>query len=240
MPKVVDDHCAQILTRKMKEMGVDIRVNTITEYIERIADGSFVLHIKEGETIAADFIIVGAGVRPNIDFLKDTDIKVEQGILVNNLMETNLPGIYAAGDVAQVPSALEAKLVVHALWPTAVKSGRIAGTNMAGQKAIYSGSLNMNVTQMFDITVASMGNFIETDGVETWSDDGTPEDQYFKVLLKNGIPVGAVSAGSSELVSTLGLLQPLIREKIHVGSQPGELKSLVAQYLVQHHQAFSK
>jgi hypothetical protein len=59
-------------------------------------------------------------------------------------------------------------------------------------------------------------------------------------LLKNGIPVGAVSAGSSDLVSSLGLLQPLIREKIHVGSQPGMLKSIVAQDLVQHHPAFRK
>jgi nitrite reductase (NADH) large subunit len=240
MPKVVDDHCAQILTRKMKAMGVDLRLNTITGDIERTATGSFILHVKGGEPIAADFIIVGAGVRPNIDFLKDTDIEVEQGILVNNRMETSIPGIYAAGDVAQMPSALEAKLVVHALWPTAVKSGRIAGTNMAGEKAIFSGSLNMNVTQMFDITVASMGNFIETDGVETWSDDGIPNDQYLAILLKNGIPVGAVSAGSSELVSTLGQLQPLIREKIPVGSRPGKIESMVAQDLVQHHPAFRK
>lgn len=240
MPKVVDDQCAEIITNKMKEMGVDIRVSTITEKIERTTNGSFILHIKGGETIAADFIIVGAGVRPNIDFLKDTDIKIEQGILVNDLMETSIPGIYAAGDVAQVLSVLSSKQEVHALWPTAIKSGRIAGTNMAGEKLVYTGSLNMNVTQMFDITVASMGNFMDTEGMETWGDENIPDDQYFKILLKNGVPVGAVSAGDSELISTLGQLQPLIREKINVGSQPGKLKSVVAEYLVQHHQAFSK
>ncbi|HTX92069.1 MAG TPA: FAD-dependent oxidoreductase, partial [Anaerolineales bacterium] len=239
MPKVVDDRCAQILTRQMKAMGVDIRVGTITENIERTAEGSFILHLKGGEAVGADFIVVGAGVRPNIDFLRGTDIKVEQGIVVNNQMETSIHGIYAAGDVAQVPSVLEAKSVVHALWPTAVKSGRIAGTNMAGERALYAGSLNMNVTQMFDLTVASMGDFIETDGMETWSEDDT-DNQYFKILLRNGIPVGAVSAGSSERASTLGLLQPLISEKIHVGAQPGRLKSIVAQNLVYHHQAYRK
>ncbi len=238
MPRVVDEPCARILTRKMQSMGVDIRVNTATEYIERTAAGSFILHLKGGDSLAADFIIVGAGVRPNIDFLAETDIKVEEGILVNNQMETSLPGIYAAGDVAQVPSALEAKSAVHALWPTAVKSGRIAGTNMAGAKAVYSGSLNMNVTQMFDLTVASMGNFMETDGVEIWSDDDTPADQYFRILLKGGVPVGAVLAGSQELAATLGLLQPLIGAKIHVGSPPGKLKSVTAQYLAEHHPAF--
>ncbi len=240
MPRIVDKHCAQMLTDRMEEMGVDIRVNTLTEKVERSADGIFILHLKGGETITADFIIVGTGVRPNIDFLKGTDIKIDRGILVNDRMETNIPGVYAAGDVAQVPSALGSEAVVHALWPTAVKSGRIAGTNMAGETAVYSGSLNMNVTQMFDTTVASMGNFIETDGMETWTDESIPKDQYFKILLKSGIPVGAVAVGSPDLIATLGLLQPLIREKIHVGAQPGKLKSIVAQNLAQHHQAFSK
>jgi len=240
MPRVVDEHCAQVLTNRMEEMGIDLRVNSLTEKIERSAFGVFVLHIKGGETISADFIIVGAGVRPNIDFLKDTDIEIDRGILVNDRMETNLPGIYAAGDVAQVPSALRPEAVVHALWPTAVKSGRIAGTNMAGEKAIYSGSLNMNVTQMFDTTVASMGDFIETDGMESWTDENLPKDQYFKILLKDGIPVGAVAVGGPDLIATLGLLQPLIREKIHVGAQPDKLKTIVAQNLAQHHQAFIK
>ena len=110
---------------------------------------------------------------------------------------------------------------------------------MAGEKAVYNGSLNMNVTQMFDITVASLGNFIETEETETWNDDSNSENQYLKILLKNGIPVGAVSAGGSEIVSTLGLLQPLIQEKIHV-AQPGKLKSTIAFNLAQHHPAFIK
>ncbi len=240
MPRVIDDHCAQLLTDQMEELGVEIRVDTITEKIERSADGTFILHLKGGETITADFIIVGAGVRPNIDFLKDTDIEIDRGILVNNRMETNLPGIYAAGDVAQVPSALRSETVVHALWPTAVKSGRIAGTNMAGEEAIYSGSLNMNVTQMFDTTVASMGDFIETDGMETWIDESLPKDQYFKILLRGGIPVGAVAAGGPDLIVTLGLLQPMIREKVNLGTQPGKLRTIVAQNLAQHHQTFIK
>jgi len=240
LSKVLDAHCAQMLTDRMEEMGVDVRVNTLTEKVERSADGTFILHIRGGESLTADFIVVGAGVRPNIDFLKDTEIKIEHGVLVNDRMETNIPGIYAAGDVAQLPSALGPEPVVHALWPTAVESGRFAGTNMAGEKAVYSGSLNMNVTQMFDMIVASMGDFIETDGVETWTDESIPENQYLKILLKNGIPMGAVSAGDSDLIATLGLLQPLIREKIHVGAGVGNLKALVAQNLVGHHQAFRK
>jgi NAD(P)H-nitrite reductase large subunit len=240
MPRVVDDRCAQLLTNQMKKMGVDIHLSTEVEEVERTPAGSFVLHLKGGGSITADFIIIGAGVHPNIDFLKDTGIKIEQGILVNDQMETNIPGIYAAGDVAQAPSALRKESVVHALWPTAIKSGRIAGTNMAGEKAVYSGSLNMNVTMMFGITVASMGDFIEIDEMDTWTDDNIPEDQYLKILMKNGIPVGALLAGDPELTSTLGILQPLIREKIHVGEEAGRLKSFLAQNLVKHHPAFSR
>ncbi|MCI0518630.1 MAG: FAD-dependent oxidoreductase [Chloroflexi bacterium] len=239
MPRVLDDQCAQLLHQRMEQMGVEIRVSTVIEGVERASGGRFSLHLKGGDVVSADFIIVGAGVRPNVDFLRGTDIQIKQGILVNDRMETSIPGIYAAGDVAQLPSALGSDLVVHALWPTAVKSGRIAGTNMAGEEAIFNGSLNMNVTQMFEITVASMGDFVKVDGMMTWSDESIPEDQYLSIFLKDGVPVGAVSAGSSELVATLGMLQPLIREKVRVGAQPGKLKTLMAQNLVHHHRAFS-
>jgi len=238
MPRVLDDHCARILAEQMEKMGVELHTNTLTQKITRSAGGDFLLHTDSGKTLTADFIIVGTGVRPNIDFLKHTNIRTEHGILVDNRMQTSLAGVYAAGDVAQVPSALGSESVVHALWPTAVETGRIAGANMAGKEMLYGGSLNMNVTQMFNMTVAAMGNCIETDGMNTWTDASLPSNQYLKIMLQNGIPVGAASAGGVHLVSTLGLLRPLIREKIRIGADPGRLRNLLAQHLVQHHEAF--
>ncbi len=239
MPRVLDDHAADLLAAGMKKSGVDLRVNTLTPKIERTDDGKLELHFKNGDTLTSDFIIVGTGVRPNVDFAEGTSISINAGIIVNDHMETNLPGIYAAGDVAQVPSTFGGNPVVHALWPTAIETGRIAGNCMAGEKTFYKGSLNMNVTEMFGITVASMGDFMDFEGTESCTDKSLPKNQYLKILLKEGVPVGATCAGSSELISTLGILRPLIREKIRVQEgKPGMLKAMLARNIVQHHKAF--
>jgi nitrite reductase (NADH) large subunit len=240
MPRVLDDHAAALLTARMIKSGVDLRINTFTREIERTGDGKLVLHFKNGKSLTSDFIIVGTGIRPNIEFTAGTGIKIDAGIVVNKQMETTLPGVYAAGDVAQVPSASGGDPVVHALWPTAIETGCVAGTCMALGKSNYRGSLNMNVTQMFDITVASMGEFTEIEGSESWIDENLPEDQYLKIVLKDGIPIGAICAGGSELISTLGMLRPLIREKVSLQGKPGMFKAILARNIAQHQQAFVK
>ena len=186
MPRALDERGANILASRMKEMGVDLRVNTLTTHIERSKDKKYILFFKDGRSLTADFIIVGTGVQPNIDFLEGTTIKIDAGIIVNERMETSLTGIYAAGDVAQVPSFTGGDPVVHALWPTAVETGGVAGRCMASSCTPYKGSLNMNVTQMFGLTVASMGNFIEGEGCERWLDESLPDNQYMTIVLKRG------------------------------------------------------
>ena len=240
MPRALDDHSAELLTDHIKKSGADLHVNTLTEKVERLDDDRFKLHFKGGKTLVTDFIIVGTGVRPNISFTNGTGITIHDGIVVNERMETSLPGVYAAGDVAQVPSTFGGSPVVHALWPTAVETGRTAGTGMAGRKSSYQGSLNMNVTRMFNVTVASMGKFFDIEGGESWTDESLPKDQCLKIVLKNGVPVGAACIGSSELVSTLGMLRPLIRAKVNIHGEPRMLKALLAKNIAQYHRAFGK
>ncbi|MFW2364969.1 MAG: NAD(P)/FAD-dependent oxidoreductase [Desulforhopalus sp.] len=240
MPKALDEHGAKILARLMIKAGIDLRVDTLTTKIEKTTDKKYLLHFDGSRELNTDFIIVGTGVRPNIEFLKGTGITIDTGIIVNELMETNLSGVYAAGDVAQVPSFCGGPPVVHALWPTAVETGAIAGESMALQKNSYKGSLNMNVTQMFDTTIASMGEFIGGEETEDWIDTSLPVDQYLKIVLRDGVPVGATCVGSTELISTLGMLRPLIREKIQLKGNPEMLKAIMAQNISQHHQAFVK
>ena len=112
MPKALDDHGAEILASKMKQLGVDLRVGTLTTKVEHTGDGKYALHFNDGATLTTDFMIVGTGVRPNIDFLEGTGVKIDAGIVVNEQMETTLPGVYAAGDVAQVPSVANGEPVV--------------------------------------------------------------------------------------------------------------------------------
>ncbi len=223
MPRVLDDMGAKLLRERIIEHGAKLHVNTLTQRIERKEDGTMEVHAKDKGPFEVDLIIVGTGVRPNIGFLENTSVNLDRGILVDEKMETNVSGIYSAGDVAQGPTAFGEKHVIHALWPTAIEMGKIAGANMAGEERSYEGSLNMNVTQLFEITVASMGRFMDEEGNEIWEHYDGKEGSYLKVVLEDGIPVGGTIAGGSDLVAFLGVLRPFIRKKQRIEDSPEKL-----------------
>lgn len=213
MPAVLDEKGAEILTEKIKEKGVNLLTQTVTEKIEKNADGSFTLHLKDKENVDADFVIVGTGVRSNTAFLEGSGIEFERGIPVDNHMMTNVLDVYAAGDVAAGPTTFGQEHMIHALWPTAVEMGKIAAQNMAGLKTEYEGSLNMNVTQMYDVTVASMGLYNEKDIDHAEYFDEEDGRGYQKLCYKDGLLVGACLVGSSDAVPLFGKIRPIIRKR---------------------------
>lgn len=223
MPSVLDEEGGKILHEQILEKGVDLRVNTITERIEKKEDGTFEVFFKDCESLNVDFIIVGTGVRANTAFLKETDIEVDRGILVDRYMRTNDDDVYSAGDVAQGYTSFDEGQVIHALWPTAVEMGKIAGKNMAGLNSEYEGSLNMNVTQMYDLTVASIGRFSHDLVTKSYVFPNDPRG-YLKVCYENELVVGACLVGSSDAVKVLGKLRPIIRKKIVADVTPEKLE----------------
>ncbi len=213
MPKALDEQGARVLHRRIAGYGVDVYTGIITEGIDRKRGGGIKVFPKGYPSLDADIIIVAAGVHPNIEFIENTGIEMDRGILVGQGMESSVQGIYAAGDVASGPTFLGEAHAVHALWPTAVEHGKIAGANMAGKESVYRGSLNMNVAEMFGITVASMGLFQYEKDLEEYQHSNPGNGTYLKVLLRNRKPVGAVLLGSPEDVNIFGALRPLILRK---------------------------
>ena len=95
----------------------------------------------------ADLVIVGKGTQPNAELTRDTDIATDLGILVDDTMATSVPGVFAAGDVAQAAHCVTGRRVCYGTWTSACEQGRIAGLNMAGSHIHWTGGLNRNVTQ---------------------------------------------------------------------------------------------
>lgn len=213
MPTAMDEEGAEVVAQAIRDSGVELLAPVHTQRIEALPQGGLRVFLEEGPWVDADVILVGAGVKPNTEFLSGSGIAVEKAIPVNGKMETSLPGVYAAGDVAAGPSVFGEKHVLHSLWPTAVEMGRVAGGQMAGVDLPYGGSLNMNVTQMFHVTVASVGKFRRQDVDECIP---LPEELGFGrccVFGKEGILCGATLVGGSEGVSFLGKLRPLIARR---------------------------
>jgi NADPH-dependent 2,4-dienoyl-CoA reductase/sulfur reductase-like enzyme len=141
-----------ILQRWLESRGVDV----ITQGKSlRIEPGPRL--VMDTRTIDADLIILATGVQPNLSFLEGTGAEVRSGVVVDDHMRTTVPGIYAAGDVAQGRDFSTGQWIVHALQPTATEHGRIAGMNMAGKDVAYRGSLSMNVLDTLGLISHTFG-----------------------------------------------------------------------------------
>ena len=221
LPKVLDEKASALLEARMREAGADVRCAVGIERIERrargAASGSLPLRVVlscEDPNIDADLVVIGAGVRPNLEFLEGSAVAVAPGgILVDEHMCTSVSDIYAAGDAALGPSVFGEPHAAHALWPTAVEQGKVAGANLAGHERVYPGSLNMNVAELFGLTVASLGQFSPTGAAEEQAtEEYDPRaGRYVKVLYRSGAPVGGIVLGSPDDLAVLAALRPLVR-----------------------------
>jgi len=140
-PKAIDEDISAVLEEKLKKKGIKIEL------------GKKVDEIKEKA-----LVIVAAGVRPNIDFLKDSGIEVGKfGVLVNEKMETSVKDIYAAGDCCSVPSLINKEKMASQLANNAYREGMVAGGNAAGGDKEFSGILGTFVSLIDDIEIAATG-----------------------------------------------------------------------------------
>ncbi len=260
MPQLLDEPAGRALERVMRDKGIDLilgdtvaSIEPRTNVIRRNAEsgaagpspgsegaGRYTITLKSGATHQAGMIVVGAGVRPNVEFLRTPlpahpealegraeqprsapGLDIARGILVNERQETNLPGVYAAGDCAEGFDFITGERALHAIWPTAVDQGRVAGANMAGDSQRYPGSLSWNVTELFGITMASVGEFRDVGANalrprEPVVFQNRSANTYRKLLLEDGRIVGAVVIGRAQHVQDLGVVQAMIRRRTDI------------------------
>ncbi len=215
MPQLLDEGGGKALERGMREKRINVVLEDSVSAIER-HNGGYEVTLRSGKTHAADMIVCGTGVRPNVDFLSGSGIEIGSGVLTNERQETSQPDVYAAGDCAEGFDFLSGERVVHAIWPTAIDQGRVAGTNMAGGFQSYPGSLSWNVTELFGLTSASVGEFRDRPGVEAIVFHNPTANVYRKLLLDRERIVGAVVIGRAEHVQDLGVVQSMIRRRADV------------------------
>ena len=156
MSTMLDKDTAAIALDLMQQNGVDVRLNTKAEAFQNSGTAKAV-RLSSGDVLEGDILIAATGVKPNIDFLDNSSIEHDWGLHVDDHLRTNLPDVYAAGDVVEVPDRLTGETYVHAIFPNAVEQGRVVGLNLAGYETLYEGGERMNSLKHLGLPIMAVG-----------------------------------------------------------------------------------
>lgn len=232
LPRMVDDAGAGLVAARLQQRGVTLKTGAGVQGIED-KGGRKRLSFSDGSSLECDIVVMATGVKPNLDWLEGSGIEIAAGIVVDGHMRSNVPNVYAAGDVAEGKNRITGKREVHAIEPTAMEHGRVAGANMAGQNVDYPGSLMMNIVSVGGIDIASFGAWDDAgaESIEALRED---RSAYRKYLFQGDSLTGAIYVSdSSETWSgnDLGMLKGLVQSgqslgkwKKYLSDNPFEIK----------------
>ncbi|MEW6033287.1 MAG: FAD-dependent oxidoreductase [Chloroflexota bacterium] len=168
--------------------------------------------LDDGTELTCDMVVVAIGVSPRLELAKSAGIRVNRGILVGHDMQTSHNGVYACGDVAEAYDFAYGTERLTPIWPNAYLGGKVAGYNMAGQKASYPGGTAMNSLKYFHLPIVSAGLVSPVEGdYEVLS--RTQDSVHRKVVLKDGRIVGMVFVLAIE---NAGIVYGLMRDGVIV------------------------
>ncbi len=182
-------------------------------------DAPLTVRLSNGKRIPADLVISATGVKPCIDFLKDSGITCLQGVLTDEHLQTNIPGVYAAGDCAEAFDKVSGTTIVSAIQPNAAEQARVAALNMVGQAATLKGVTQINVLDTLGLISTSFGNWQGVPGGEQVS--LTMPGSHLSLQFKDDVLVGCNSVGWTQHV---GVMRGLVEGQVHLGEWKDKLK----------------
>jgi NAD(P)H-nitrite reductase large subunit len=215
---LLDAKGSDIVENVIKKAGVNIvtgqSVQRVTGKQENDrAVGGVVL--TKGEQVPCDVVIVAIGVIPRTELVTGTTVKTNRGIIVDNAMRTNVPDVYASGDVAEAYDFVLDQNRLLPLWPLAVLEGKVAGYNMAGKKTDYEGGTNMSALKYFGVPIVSIGiaNPKEDPAYEILVMHEPERNLYKKLVLKDNVIVGMTLVND---IQKAGILFHLMKNRVNV------------------------
>src|SRR3989338_7764936 len=235
LPRQLDEKGAKVLRKLIEKVGIEIVLNAQSDEVlgeDKVAG----LKLKDGRNVDCNLIIISAGITPRIELAKEAGIAVNKGIIVNERLETNIKGIYAAGDCAEFQGR------IYGLWTASTEQGTIAGSNIAGVDIVYSGTTPSTTLKIVGIDLTSIGvvnppsptSPLAPLSLSLWEggggrggegyrelirEDGS-DDIYKKLVIKDGKIVGAILLGDTKDVRAVG---KLIKNNVDVSKHEDKL-----------------
>lgn len=219
-----------MIKRWVEGKGIRVVTSAGVERIGRRAAGDAPLEVKlsTGDVLPCDLVIVAAGVAPNVGFLASTGVSVAKGVLVDDRLETSVPGVFAAGDVAEAPDLFTGAHLVAAIQPNAADQARVAALNMAGREARLKGVLAINVLATLGLISSSFGQWWGAPGGEGVEHVDEARFRYLSLQFEGDVLIGATSIGLTEHV---GALRGLIQGRVALGEWKERLLASPLQFV---------
>lgn len=211
---VMDKTSSNILQKHLINNGVQIFTNNTVSKIHSTNSKVSSVTLKDNTHIECDAVVTAIGVIPNISCIKNSNIAINKGIIVNQYLQTNFENIYAAGDVAEGFDILLNENRVLPIWPVAYKQGFIAGINMAGKERKYDGGISMNSLEFFGLPIISAGYTNAPD--DSYTEEvvyNEKKELYKKIITKSWQLCGFIFVKD---IDRAGILTGLIKDKTDI------------------------
>ena len=182
--------------------------------------GRMTVRLSTGDSLEADLVISATGVKPNIGFLENSGVRCLVGVLTDAGMQTNVPGIYAAGDCAEAFDKVSGKTIVSAIQPNAAEQARVAALNMVGQEAELQGVTQINVLDTLGLISSSFGNWEGLPGGQHVELTDKASHKHLSLQFLGDQMVGCNSVGWTEHV---GVMRGLVEGQVRLGEWKDKL-----------------
>ena len=221
VPRMMGPTAGGMIRDWCEAKGVEVFTGTKVESITAGADGVLQVKLSNGQTVVADLVISAAGVRPAIGYLKDSGIRCLLGVLTDAYLQTNVPGVYAAGDCAEAFDNVSGKTIVSAIQPNAAEQARVAGMNMVAYsrglppQANLKGVTQINVLDTLGLISASFGDWQGRSGGEHVELTDKPAGRHLSLQFQDDVLVGCNSVGWTQHV---GVMRGLVEGQVKLGA----------------------
>ncbi|MCK4234309.1 NAD(P)/FAD-dependent oxidoreductase [candidate division WOR-3 bacterium] len=205
LPRMLDKEMSECAIKKLKEKEIDV---ALKEKVVRI-DGRKKVEtvvLESGKELKCDILILAPGVNPNLSFI-DGKLKTNEGIIVNEYLQSSVQNIFAAGDIIEFEDKVTGETKVNALHPNAVIQGRTAAKNMLDHQEEYLGLENVNIIKIFNFPVVSAG-VMKGDVIRRFE-----EGEYKKFYIKDKRLAGLQFVGNVDMV---GVYYSLMCKKVEI------------------------
>jgi NADPH-dependent 2,4-dienoyl-CoA reductase/sulfur reductase-like enzyme len=218
VPRMMGPTAGGMIKDWCENKGVRVFTGTRVEAIEPHAP--LKVRLSNGQHLEADLVISATGVRPNIGFLENSDIKCLVGVLTDEHLQTSVPGIYAAGDCAEAFDKVSGTTIVSAIQPNAADQAVTAALNMVGRRASLRGVTQINVLDTLGLISTSFGDWQGRPGGEHVELTDRAAGRHLSLQFQGDVLVGCNSIGWTEHV---GVMRGLVEGQVRLGVWKDEL-----------------